>query len=818
MHTSQTQDSASESPPTRSARVFCWIADRPWFSAIAIVLLTGVSILGQVNPEWVRNSAWYQTLTRESDDEIDQRAVRESRITLRRDRSQPADVPALALAGGDATLVLHGKGFFTPQGSDALREIAASLEALPVVDSLLWIDRLPGLNLFGLSEPLLPRSTASPVRFEAAKQRALDHPLVSGQLMSDDGETLLILATFNWLHVTSDRDVVDGLVETVRDRMKSYPDLQWEVGITGRVPLVVMTAENRDANNFRYQMIGYAVIAISSLVLFRGLSAVFIVALAPALGVFWTMSCLQFTEIRSNPLTTVIVPILVSLVGLTDAVHLMVQIRKRRGEGASSAQAARQGLSEVGLACLLTSVTTAIGFASLTLAHHEVVREFGIACVIGVCMTFVSVITLIPLLCRSPLGRRLHLGIDRSVVDKQLNRIAPAIDWVLAHSRAVAAFAILATLALASVTLLLQPDERRWGVLPDDYMATETLRLIDRELGGLETASVVVRWDQSVHGDGEILGVIDKVDQVLASEDLLGRPVSILDLLNALPGDGPPSERMSLLELMPPSIKRAFYKPEMQSAEVQFRVQDLGIAQYNETFQRIESQLAEIEADHPEFLIDLDGTAVWRWKNIFQIVVDLATSLGVAIVIILLVLAVAYRSLRLGLISVVPNLFPLAATGAMMYAVGLNLEITPVCCFTICLGIAVDDTIHFLTRYREESKRTSDRELAIRRAFTGVGTALIMTTIVLVAGFSTVLFSSSRDHRIFGWMGSMTLVAALFADLFLLPAMLARFDGRKNDEIPAATSENSPTGADDQATLGRETDSGLSFVSSGDTD
>jgi hypothetical protein len=775
---------SEEHPATLSSRVFGWIAHRTWFSTAVILAVTAIAVIGQTRPEWIRQANWYRTLTGHDDQRSSDEFDPPNRITVN-DRPAPSNVAPLALAGGDASLVLHGDGFFTPSGSEALRAIAETLEASPTVERLLWIDRLPGLNLFGLPEPLLPSETASPARFDAARQRALEHPLVRGQLLSESGRTLLMLVTIDWFHVTSDDDVVRGLVETVEATLSDYPELDWHVGITGRVPLYVMTAENREANTLHYQLMGYAVIAISSLVLFRGLSAVIIVALAPVLGVFWTVSWLQFTEIRDNPLTNVIVPILVSLVGLTDSVHLMVQIRKRRSEGFGPAQAARIGLSEVGLACALTSITTAIGFASLTLARHEVVQEFGIACVLGVAMTFLSVVSVIPLMCRSPLGRRLHVGMNKSVVDKQLRRIAPAIDTVLAHSRAVALFAMLATLVLAAITLRLKPDERRWGVLPDGYLATETLRLIDRELGGLETAAVMIQWDASVDGEGIVLQVIGEVDRVLDEEPLLGAPVSIRDLLAALPGEGPPSERMSLLELMPPNIKRAFYQPEQQLAEVQFRVQDLGIARYNETFQRIEDKLREIERQHPKFRIVLDGGAVWRWQNIYQIVVDLATSLSVAIVIILLVLAIAYRSLRLGLISVVPNLFPLAVTGAGMYVVGTNLEITPVCCFTICLGIAVDDTIHFLTRYREESRRTADRQLAIRNAFTGVGTALIMTTTVLVAGFATVLFSSSRDHRIFGWMGCATLTAALFADLFLLPALLDRFDRDDRPREPA---------------------------------
>ena len=121
--------------------------------------------------------------------------------------------------------------------------------------------------------------------------------------------------------------------------------------------------------------------------MFRGLSAVLIVAVAPALGVFWTMGYLPYFELQDNPFTDIILPVLVSLVGLTDGVHLMVHIRKLRAAGLTMHDAAQQGVHEVGLACALTSLTTAIGFGSLALASHEIVREFGWCCVIGASRT-----------------------------------------------------------------------------------------------------------------------------------------------------------------------------------------------------------------------------------------------------------------------------------------------------------------------------------------------------------------------------------------------------------------------------------------------
>ncbi len=301
---------------------------------------------------------------------------------------------------------------------------------------------------------------------------------------------------------------------------------------------------------------------------------------------------------------------------------------------------------------------------------------------------------------------------------------------------------------------------------------------MDRAFGGLEMGLVEVRWSDEVPEDSpEILTAVSRVNELLTKEDLIGHPLSMRNFVDVLPGEGRAEDRMPLLELMPPPLKRAFYQPEQRRAVVNFRVQDLGIAQYGPVFTRIQHGLKDLQKQHPQFHFELTGSPVRRWENLYQIVTDLALSLGSASFIIFLTLMLAYRSLRLGLIAVIPNLFPLAVTGTYLVATGQALELASVCAFTVCLGIAVDDTIHFLTRYREELKTATITE-AIQRAFIGTGTALIMTTLVLVVGFATVMFSDMRDQRIFATMGGLTISSALFGDLVFLPALLSLFGKR----------------------------------------
>ncbi len=130
-------------------------------------------------------------------------------------------------------------------------------------------------------------------------------------------------------------------------------------------------------------------------ILFRGIIVVIVVSLAPIAGVMWTLGLLRYFGLEDNPFSFVILPVLLSLVGFTDGVHMMVHIRAKLQQGFTPRQACEQTLEQVGLACFLTSLTTAVGMGSLLFAHHPVVREFGTSCVIGVVCTWVSVMLII---------------------------------------------------------------------------------------------------------------------------------------------------------------------------------------------------------------------------------------------------------------------------------------------------------------------------------------------------------------------------------------------------------------------------------------
>jgi len=752
-------------------RLLLGATDHRGIVVLLLLVLTAIALVGYINPSLITGLAETNAVPRP--------LPRLPQEEPAKTPQPPSNVSPIRLTNSDVVLVADSKQFFTPEGSRAIRHVVESLRGLPMVSEVFWLEDVPPINIFSLRNPIFPKGTATERQFEQARHKALENPLIRGQLLSDDAQTLLVMIKLDWLFVESDEQCTEAIRETAEKACADYPDVKMSFLITGHVPGYMEFSNSRNKNRVRYQVIGYGMILLMAVILFRGIRAVAIVTVAPVTGVFWTLGFLHLFDLHDNPFNDIILPVLISLVGFTDGVHLMVEIRRRRAAGEPPPVAARSALEKVGLACFLTSLTTGIGLGALAMAHHELVREFGWSCVIGVVLTFFAVVLIIPLLCSTPLGNRLHVGHGKGLVDRSLGKIAGVIDWVLRRKSQMTWIAIVSTAIMVAITSTLRPDEVVASALPVNSEVSRAISHLDKQMHGMESARIDVYWSEEVPSDSEeVLQVIGEAQAALQQEQLIGHPVSLKSFIDVLPGDPEATNRMSMTELLPPPLKRAFYTPEHRRAEVQFRVQDLGIATYGPVFERMQARLGQIHQDHPQFQLVLVGNAVGRWQNLYQIVVDLALSLGSASVVIFLVLTLAYQSIRLGLIAIVPNLFPLALTGTWLVATGHNLEVSMVCAFTVCLGIAVDDTIHFLTRYREELAGDTEED-AIRRAFVSTGTALIMTTVILTVGFSTVIMSGMREQRIFATMGCMTIGSALIGDLLFLPPMLAYFRKRK---------------------------------------
>ncbi len=524
------------------------------------------------------------------------------------------------------------------------------------------------------------------------------------------------------------------------------------------------------------------------MLLFRRLAAVALCVAGPAVGVIWTLGLLGMLGERINVLGTII-PSLLFVVGFTDSVHLMVHIRNARSAGKSPQEAAREAVCEVGAACALTSLTTCVAFLSLVLAELDAIQRFGLACACGSVLTFASTILVVPLLASTRWGSKVGGTELRASILRPMGRLDRMLALVLRHPRIVAATGVGTAVVFAVGSLLVRPDIRWTESLPRSSETRQVIDHCDKAFGGSLLVYVVVQWpDRVSFGSRELWEVTGAVQHVLDQQQPLRGSFSVATVLKSVPGRRSPA---ATLRRIPEPVRDRLVRTDLRRLVVTAHVPDVGAASLEPVFTRLEEKLAQLEKAHRGFQLKLTGTSVVAARNVRRMIGDLGRSLAMTALIVFLILILAFRSVKLGLISILPNAFPLLLVGGWIGFSGEPLRVASVLTFSLCLGIAVDDTIHFLARYRRELRVDGDRRAAVHRSMLAVGAALVTTTVVLVGGFSAVLISDMPPLRSFGQLACTALIAALVGDIVILPALLLCFPkgpvGKDRDSAPRAT-------------------------------
>ncbi len=699
--------------------------------------------------------------------------VERDRWVSRKDAEELSDAETtFSYEGFPVVLVAESDDFADGERLRAMLRLVTALPDEPVVGSVVWAGSIPRVSLFGRMSPLIAEGSSDDQLIESFKQLA-EHPATRGQLISEDRTTLLLPVALNEWSAEA--------LQQIRSRARELVgETDIRVRLTGRYALWQAYQTTMDASHGKILITACSLVVVLALVIFRRPSAILIAISGPTVGVAWTLGWLRVLGLTGNELSEIILPVMVLMIGFTDGVHLVVQLRQERARGSDRQAAVVTAVDHVGTACLLTSVTTAIGFASLLMAESEMVRGFGRVCSIGVLVSFVAVVLTIPLLSMSWFGRRLHLGFEKDLVVQRLDRCSGFFDVVVRHAKPVALAGAVLTGVLSFQALTLTPDDRLGQRIPNNSEAYEAMQQIDQSLGGIRVMRILVDWDEGVSNE-TLLTALQRIEQSVADEPLFSRPLSIRNLLAVLPGNESPG-KLSLAGLIPEASRWQFWVREARAAQVVVRLQDRGMSTYRPLLDELESSLEQIESDLPGIRLRLTGEAIVESRVVQRVVEELFHSLVMAAVIIFAVITAAFRSVRFGLLSLIPNLLPLAATGTIRAFYDSSLDIASACSFAICLGIAVDDTIHFLSRFKHEREEGHEVSQAIHQTFVTVGGALIMTTVVLVAGFGSVMLSDLPTHFLFSAMACTTIATALLGDLLILPALLACFPGKSPAE------------------------------------
>ncbi len=673
----------------------------------------------------------------------------------------------------DCVFVVESEDLFTPRSISALRHLIDAARRVEGVETVFSIADAVIFPADGPPHSLLPPNDAPPAAYDAARREGIAHPLIGGQLLSEDGRTTLVVARMDGHRISIGEmaPVVAGLRGVLHETV-SHTDLK--IRLTG-IPIIrVEIYDLIPREQAKFMMVGALLGMLAGYAMLRRWSALFLVSFAGVSGAIWTFGAMGLVGEPVNLLNSIL-PSLVMTIGFTDAVHLLYDFTQSRRAGVGQRESAVTTIRHLGPACALTSLTTAIGFGSLAVAGVPIIRRLGITCAGGVTLTLAAVLILVPLLAGTRWAARMH---DRppSRIGRMLSGPAVAVmRWIIGRPRLVSLAGVAVTALLVMSAVRLTPNSSMRESLPSGMDSSTALLHCDEVFGGVSTASVLVEWREGLTvGSPEVLAAITEVEKALVATPRFHHPMSVLNLLHSLPGPGQtPADRVPLLAVVPRDLRERLVRDDLRRALVTARVPDDGTALMEPAVNTLAERLSSIDAAHPGVTTRLTGIPILATRQLNRMIRELAESLSIAAIAIFGVMTMALRSIRLGLLSVLPNVFPLAMTAAVVVWLGRHLELTSVIVFSVCLGIAVDDTIHFVMRYRRELAVDGDVNEAIIRAFRAVGRALVTTTAVLVCGFGAVLLSAMPTLRLFAGLACVAFASALVGDLLILPALLA---------------------------------------------
>jgi predicted RND superfamily exporter protein len=309
--------------------------------------------------------------------------------------------------------------------------------------------------------------------------------------------------------------------------------------------------------------------------------------------------------------------------------------------------------------------------------------------------------------------------------------------------------------------------------MPYDSSSVLAMNQADRQFGGAMLAHMMIQWPEGrAFPDRQTLLAAADIHALFNKHAGFSGPFSIRNVLATVPGNDL-QERYQLLRSRANDTSQMLISEPDRTLLVSARVPNDGSHALGQRLDELQQDLNLLRQKYPDFKFTLTGTAVAAAENMSAIIVDLVRSLMIAAVLIVFVLAVAFRSIKIGLLTVVPNALPLLITAAGLTLLGMPLQITAALTFSLCLGLAVDDTIHVLVRYQMNRDLHPDNtRLAIEQTVHHVGPALLVTTAILLAGFIAMLVSPMPGIRLFALLSSVTLISALIGDLLFFPAIL----------------------------------------------
>ena len=477
---------------------------------------------------------------------------------------------------------------------------------------------------------------------------------------------------------------------------------------------------------------------------------------------------------------------------MSDVVHLISKYLEELKKGKEKIPALKYMVKKVGMATLLTSLTTALGFITLIGVKMKPVQSFGIYTAIGVVLAFILAIAFITsIFVLSPIPKIVH---RKSTKLEWESRLASIFNFLLKRRKAVISFYVLVSIVAMIGASRVKFDYFLMQDLGKDHPLMVEGRYFEK-FGGIRPFEMAILPNEGLQiTDHKVMQEMEKLVAYLQTDmkvEQIASPVYPVQYLNkTLRGEKanfykvPDSEKR--YEYLLDNIQASDLAKELgqlideekNMARIFGRMIDPGSMEMLKRQEALQAFYEE-NIDQDVLSYKLTGTPVIIDKGGREISRTIILGLLTAFLLIALSMGLLFRSFKMAVLSLVPNVFPILLTAGLIGFAGIDLNMTTAIVFTIAFGIAVDDTIHFLSRYRQELNAGRSNFLAVRRTFISTGKAIVLTTIILLGGFVSLLFSDFESTFYIGLFVSLTLIFALITDLSLLPLLLLK-SGKKD--------------------------------------
>jgi hypothetical protein len=459
--------------------------------------------------------------------------------------------------------------------------------------------------------------------------------------------------------------------------------------------------------------------------------------------------------------------------------QLTFAARNRLLAGDDKYTALRHAVLVVGPACVLTSVTAGLSFVALLMfSDSHLIRTFGTAGAMSAAIAYVAVITLVPLLGVLLLRNESAFAARLQGADAAVDALRGTCDWIARHMvRHPALYSALSVLVVASLVFLystLEPRYRLADQVPDREQAVAASERLDAKLAGANPIHVLIDFPRgaSLYAP-ETLDTIARVHTIVERQAGLGNVWSIETLRRWLAERAGITDVAALkdyIDVLPEHLTRRFISVDGDAVVVTGRIPDKDAKELLVVVDELDRTLAGVRAAHPDYTISVTGLSAIAARNSAAMISKLSTGLTVNMLFIAVLIGLAFRSGFVMAVAVLPALFPIVISGAVLWVFDEGLQFASIVALTVAFGLALSATIHYLNRLRLEYVPGEDAAEGIVRATVLIGPALILTTLVLACGLAVTVLSDLPSLQLFGWLTAFTLLAALAGDLLILPA------------------------------------------------